>query len=163
MSECLAEICLMRAEKTRDAALIKSVITHPRVYPHVTDDGCPKVGNFDALGAASSPQFHFVCIFDGPEFLGLFMFHQINLVMYEVHTCLLPNAWGERATKAAHLARDWMYQNTPCMKIITHVPRDNVLAFRFAKRCGMKVEGILVKSIQKNGALLDQTILGMEK
>src|SRR6185369_16871555 len=69
--------------------------------------------------------------------LGLFLFHPHNSICWEVHTCLLPAAWGERATRAGKGVVQWIWKNTPCLRIITNVPAYNRLAYRFALRCGM--------------------------
>jgi hypothetical protein len=40
---------------------------------------------------------------------------------------------------------------------------NNRIAFNFAVRSGMQVEGLAAQSFLKNGALLDQQLLGMKK
>jgi RimJ/RimL family protein N-acetyltransferase len=99
----------------------------------------------------------------GDEGLGMYLIHPHNCVTYEIHTCLLPTAWGDKAKQAAKLVLNWIFQNTPCMKVITHVPETNALALRYAKRAGMVVEGNNRKSFLKNGQLLDQIQLGITK
>lgn len=94
---------------------------------------------------------------------GVFLLHSHNLACWEVHTCLLPRVWGAKARQATQLCRAWMFENTPCQKLITNVPADNLLALRFAKRCGMTPEGVNHKSYLKNGELLDQHVLGLTK
>jgi len=150
-------------ERTQDAALVKSIITHPRIYPSVTDDGAPRPELFDASEAVKHKNVYFLLARAGEELLGCFMLHSHNAVLYEVHTCLLPNAWGPRAVEAGVAGRRWMFANTPCEKIMTFVPQGNGLAFKFAKRCGMQLEGILTKSYKKGGKLLDQSLLGVAK
>lgn len=147
----------MRIEQTTDAQWIKSVVTHKAIWPHVSDDAAtaesyqpPLIGVMwlEALDDAS---------------LGLYLVHPHNCVTYEIHTCLLPNAWGDKAKQAAKLVLDWIFANTPCQKVITHVPETNTLALRYAKRAGMVVEGNNRKSFLKNGRLLDQIQLGITK
>ncbi len=153
----------LRLTRSTDSALIKRVITHPRVYPHVTEDSAPEPEAFSVSEAVKHPNVHFLTAYDQDELLGLFMVHQHNGVMYEVHTCLLPNAWGERATKAGKALISWVFENTSCEKLITLVPEGNTLALRFAKRCGLRLEGLITKSYRKGGRLLNQSLLGVEK
>lgn len=161
MAEVL-EATEVRIERTRDIALIRSIITHPKVYPHVADDSAPPPESFDPSEAVAHPNVYFL-LARGSELLGLFMVHQQNGVMYEVHTCLLPWAYGETATKAGKALISWVFENTPCEKLITFVPQGNSLAYHYARRCGLKLEGIVTKSYKKNGRLLDQRLLGVEK
>lgn len=159
----LEEKTQLRIERSTDSALIKRVITHPAIYPHVADDFSPPPAAYSAEGLVGHPQVYFLAAWDGDELLGLGMFHAHNAVMYEAHTCLLPNAWGERGTRAARAAMRWIFGNTPCRKIVSLVPDGNVLAMRFAKRCGLRVEGLLTKSFLRGGKLLNQTVFGIEK
>jgi RimJ/RimL family protein N-acetyltransferase len=100
---------------------------------------------------------------NGKELLGLWMFHPQNAVCWEVHTCLLPNAWGERAHIAARALPEWIWQHTPCRRIVTHVPENNRLALRFALKAGMTIFGCNKASYLKHGRLCDQLCLGLSK
>ena len=124
------------------------------VWDAMTDDGAMDKGLF-------FPPVHDGVIWLKAEDCGVFMLHAHNLVTYEVHTCL-PFA-GSRALDAAIAGRKWMFENTPCQRLITNVPEFNKVALRFAKKAGMKVIGINEKSFMKNGKLYDQTLLGISK
>ena len=89
------------------------------------------------------------------------MLHPHNAICWEIHTCLLPNAWGERGRRAARLLPEWIWQHTPCRRIITNVPDNNRLALRFALAAGMTEIGVNAASFLKNGKLRDQTLLGI--
>jgi RimJ/RimL family protein N-acetyltransferase len=143
-----------------DEQLLTETMRHPRIYPHITDDSCPTSENFEAK---ILPGFLYLGVFDDDEYLGLFLVQQHNLVLYEVHTCLLPSAWGARASAAAKAVIRWMFENTTCQRFITAVPEDNPLALRFARNAGMVRYGVNPKSLQRNGILIDQTLLGLNK
>ena len=53
--------------------------------------------------------------------LGVFLFNPHNLVCYEGHSMLLGAARGKGAECGA-AAIDWMFNNTPCQRIIVNVP-----------------------------------------
>lgn len=144
--------------RTFDAGLINRIFKHPKVWRHVSDDFSPAREDFDCSSAIGVEGIYFLSVCGGS---GIFMFHKHSEILYEVHTLLLPECWG-REDIAASAAR-WMFENTPCEKIITWVPAYNRLAYHFALRSGMKEEGLSRKSIRKNGRLMDQYLLGLEK
>lgn len=150
----------MTFERTKDPELIRSVLTHPKVWPHITDD-------FSGSPESYEPPMHeaivYLTVLDGDRLLGLFMFHPHTRICWEVHTCLLPHCWGVRAAEAAKGAAEWMWANTEAQRIITSVPAYNRLALRFAERAGMKQWGVNGKSFQKGGVLHDQIMLGLSK
>jgi RimJ/RimL family protein N-acetyltransferase len=150
----------MTFRRTTDADLIRSVMTHPRVYPHITDDGCPPVEQFAPV---LSPAIWYVEAHDGEELLGLWAFVPQNAICWEVHTCLLPNAWGQRGAKAAKEMAAWIWANTDCRRIVTNVPSCNPLAYRFARKAGMVEYGRNTDSFLKDGKLYDQSLLGLSK
>ncbi len=146
----------MNLERTHDMELVREILAHPAIWPHIHDDGVSEPAPVDA------PSLYWLLVqADGVG--GVFLLHPHNTACYEVHTCLLPRMWGAQATTATHLVRAWMFQNTPCQKLITNVPADNLLALRFAKRCGMTPEGVNRRSFLKGGVLLDQHVLGLTK
>lgn len=152
----------VRIERLYDSELIAQTLTHPRIFPHISDDACSSPSE---LSIPDDPryQFPFLAAYDGSEYLGLFMVHAHNLVLHEVHTCLLPAAWGPRSLRAARACIRWIFDNTACRRLITSVPDDNPLAFRLAVRAGMEAYGRNPKSIQRAGVLRDLIMLGISK
>lgn len=149
---------MISVQRTWDFHEIKFVVTHPKVYPHVTDDSSPRPEDY----SPPDPNFvWYLLVKDDRETLGIFALVPQNSVCFEVHTCLLPNAYGQRARLAAVAAIGWMAAHSPCKRVITNVPEDNRIALRFATRVGMKEFGINEKSFLKDGKLLDQHVLGI--
>lgn len=143
-------------EPTTDSDFIHKCVTEPIVWRAGTDDSMTDI----------VPQWMFIPT-DGKLWLragdyGLFMGEPRNGIMYEVHTMLLPHARG-KAVDIAKGAMQWMFDNTKCLKIITHVPVFNVLAKRLAEHCRMKLIGINTSSFLKNGVLYDQYLYGITK
>lgn len=135
-------------------------MTHPNIYPHITDDGCPPVEQFEPV---ISPAIWYVEARDNDVLLGLWAFVPQNAVCWEVHTCLLPHAWGDTAAIAAKELASWIWENTDCRRIVTTVPAYNRLAYRFARKAGMTEYGRNPKSFLKNGKLYDQLLLGLSR
>lgn len=146
----------MNIERTSDMGVVHSILSHPAIWPHIHDDGAIECAPTD------HDNFYWMLVSDGAP-AGVFLLHAHNLVCYEVHTCLLPRIWGDGALQAARLCRAWMFENTPCQKLITNVPAYNVVALRFARRCGFTQEGVNRQSFLRNGELLDQHVLGLTK
>ena len=151
---------MIHCERTRDYELARQIITHPRIYPWVTDDASPAREDYRPI---ESDAVIYLLVYDAAELLGMFLFTPQSGVCVEVHTCLLPHAWGSRATAAAAAARAWIWAHTPAARIVTSVPADNRLALRFAVRSGMLEYGRNPASIRKNGRLEDLILLGISR
>ena len=144
-----------------DAKLVNSIVTHPKIYPFVSDDHSPSPEEYDCSPALGLEGIYYLTIY-GPDLLGLFFVHMHTGTLFEVHTCLLPKCWG-RSLDATKACADWVFGNTSCQKLMTWVPTCNRLAYRLAIKSGMKDEGLSKKSHLKNGVLLDMHLLGLEK
>jgi RimJ/RimL family protein N-acetyltransferase len=133
-------------------------MVHPKVWPHISDDGSPPV---DKFWPPVGEPIVYLAAFEGTELGGVWIYHPHNLATYEVHTCCLPEWWGPRALEAARRTLIWITEHTPCRKVITHVPVTNRAAYRFACKVGMIDEGLNRASFLKNGVLIDQHLLGI--
>ena len=139
---------MIEIRPTSDAQFIVSCVMNPKVWPHVACDG---VHSFDPEGLI------FVEALDGAERLGVFMLRHLNPLLVEIHTALLPIAWGNRAASAAKALLDYLTE-LGVRKAITMVPVDNRLAKRFAMNAGMVHQGRITNSYPKGGVMLDQDI-----
>lgn len=146
----------------KDAKIANKIIHHPKVYPYITDDYAvfvePHLGR---LGEFFLNQEMYYVL--NPCKGVLFILTPRNLTTYEVHSMALPNARGSKVIEAGQDAIRWMFENTTCEKIISWIPEDNKRAKIFALRSGFKVEGLITKSIKRNGVLLDQWEVAIEK
>src|SRR5579884_3617144 len=143
---------MIRLEMTRDYARIAEIMTHPKLYPWIADDFYPAPENFWPL--ESDALVHLLA-FDGDECLGLYITHPINTRLWEVHHCLLPNAWGRRSIEVGRAFETWLWENTQAAKVIGFTPSDNRLALRYAKKLGMKEAGKVTSALQRRFELHD--------
>lgn len=150
----------MTFERTHDAALIRRVLTDPSVYGKISDDGCPPPSEFEVKDTQAAC---YVSVYEADELLGLFLLVPQNAVCWEIHTCLLPSAYGSLARRAAEGILDWTWTNTPCQRIVTNVPAYNRLALRFAEGAGLTQFGLNPCSYLKGGELFDQILLGISR
>lgn len=149
---------MIRFERSFDYELIRRIITHDKIWPHISDDGSPAPDEYQPV---ESEAVWYVLAFDDLEILGLWMLHPHNSICWEIHTCLLPSAWGERALIAGRMLPDWIWEHTPCRRIITNVPAYNRVALAYAKRTGMQEYGVNPASFLRAGKLWDQVLLGI--
>lgn len=147
----------MKIERTHDMNLVRRICMDPSIWPHIHEDG---------TGEEWEPQdvedFHWMLVSDS-EPLGVFFVHPRGAACMEMHTCLLPAAWGEKAANAAQMLLGWAFHKGNCRKMITLVPSYNRAALRFAKAGGMQQEGINRASYLHAGQMIDQIMLGITK
>lgn len=151
---------MLHFERTTDYKLIKSIVTHPRVYQHVSDDFAMPPEDWEPT---QHELIWYLLVKEGEEVLGLFTIIPHNAICWDVHTTLLPTAWGPKGRKAAREALRWMFTNTDCKRLTTEVPDYNSLALRFAEAAGMKKYGYNPESFQKGGKIQGMTLLGISK
>lgn len=150
----------MTFENSRDWSLIKQIVTHLKVYPLVSDDFSPLPEKWEPIDCAAA---HYIVVRDDGIVLGLWAFYEHSPIVWNVHTCLLPIAYGERARRASRAMAAWIWANTKCLRLITEVPESNRLALRFARMAGMVEYGFNPQSYLKGGVLEGVHLLGMSK
>lgn len=139
-------------ERTEDVAFIRSVITHPRVWPWVSEDG-QRPEDYQPL---ISPLVHYLRLGDA----GVVSFYARGAVMFEGHVAMLPKVRSDEFVRAAIA---WMWENTPAQKLICKIPAPNRHAIWYAMRAGFRVEGRITNAFLKNSALHDLVVLGKDK
>jgi len=144
-----------------DIEHVAEILGHSEVLPFIADDS-PFVDPVATATACILNDSIYVLI---PNAYAVFAFMPRNYVMYEIHSAILPEGRGsENGSKdAANAAVEWMFENTPCEKIISWVPSYNKTALHFALACGCKQEGVVKDSYKKDGKLYDQYLVGREK
>jgi hypothetical protein len=147
-------------EPTDDPALIREILTHPKIWPWITDDSSPDP---EAFKPVISEAFTYLLVRDVEGPLGIFLFTPQTGVTWEVHTCLLPRSSGDLARQAALEAQAWIWDRTPCRRIVTSVPIYNRLAVRFALAAGLTQYGRDPASIERGGRLWDRLLLGISR
>lgn len=144
----------MRIERTHDMELVRQIMAHPQIFPHIHEDGTDEPCPID------HEAFHWMLVSDG-EPAGVFLLHARGASCYEVHTCLLPRIWGAESKVAAALLIRHVFTSLEARKLVTNVPANNRHALRFAKASGMQIEGVNRASFLRNGVMEDQTMLGI--
>jgi RimJ/RimL family protein N-acetyltransferase len=151
---------MIRFERSREYSTIGAIMRNPKLYGACADDFSPAREQFEPR---TDDAIWYVLVWEGKVLLGLFALAPQNAVCWELHTRLLPEAWGSVAAAAAAGIVEWIWAHTPCLRLVTVCPAYNRLAIRFAERAGMSRYGVNPRSWQKGGELFDQVLLGLSK
>jgi len=146
-----------------DAEEVNRIITHPDVYPKVSDDGSSDVGSFDITPVLEVDAVYCLGWMVAGAWAGMWMLKPWNMITYEAHICVLPEFRGGEAIRATGDMFRWMFRNTACRKVVAWIPKVNRQAIVFAISAGMKEEGLIKHSFLKDGNVVDQQLLGIEK
>jgi RimJ/RimL family protein N-acetyltransferase len=152
---------LFTFENCTDYALIRKIMTSPRVWAAISDDFSPSP---ELFRPTISTELCYVLVRHNDLPIGLFLLTAHNGVHCEVHTCLLPTAYVRGSREIGKQAIAWLWKNAPQIeRLTTTVPRNNSLALRFAQALGMIEYGVNPRSFKKGGELVDQILLGMNR
>jgi len=143
-------------EQTEDSDFVTRCLTHPSFIRMGCDD------SFIGI----NPSIFFIQKNDNfwlkTGDYGVLIGEPRNLVTYEVHVALLPNARGQAVDICVGAMR-WMFSNTKAQRLNASIPEYNKLALRLASKVGMELIGINKKSFLKDGELFNQHLYGISK
>jgi RimJ/RimL family protein N-acetyltransferase len=142
-----------------DLELVRRVLTHPRIYRQISDDGSPPPEEFQP---SDHPAVTYLMAYQGEELLGLYVLVPHNSVCWEIHVAMLPTAWG-RARAATRALFAWLWTHTPCRRLVASIPESNRLALALALDTGMRIFGFNEKSFLRGGRLEGQIMLGLSR
>lgn len=154
----------MRVERTEDIAFIRYIIHHPEIHEMLIEDGQSEIPvpirqNLYYLVPKIEIGMDGI-ISDAP--IGCILFAQVNSVTWNPHIGILPMYRGN-GTEAMGLGVQWMFDNTPCRKIVANPPSYNKAMIRVFEKCNFNYEGRSPKSVLRNGLLHDRLMMGKEK
>lgn len=138
---------------TDDYEFIKSVVCDPKIWPFVSDDYC-NLSEFEPDAGHL-----YLEVFDH-ERMGFFAIRPVNSIVFEIHTTMLPKAWGKTLQYTKEVL-EWIFENTNCQQVITFIPENNVKALKLAEKSGLTQKGFIENSWLKDGQLFGQYIFGI--
>lgn len=142
-----------------DCEIANQIMHHPEVYPYMCDDFADP--SHTQLGTFFL-QISNVWLVQVDEHILLLAVPRTHTIC-ECHIMIKPEGRTAQAVKKVKEAAFWFFNESKYEKLIGHVPFCNKRAMIFALLVGMSLEGVCKKSFKKNGKLLDQWILGLEK
>lgn len=150
----------MKFERTTDANLIRTIATHPRVWPMLGDDLVSDPAEWNPV--LHDGIWYVLALAEDGNPCGMFIFFPENSVCWQVHICMLPEFWGGSA-RAMREVFGWLWERTACLRITGSVPVWNASAIHCGLRAGMQPYGVNQHSSLKNGKLHHQLLLGISK
>lgn len=150
----------VRFERTRDLELVKTLFTIPHIYRQTSDDFSEPPEKWEP---PADDRITYVLVRDEKHLLGMFALVPENAICWKLHPCLLRNAWGEKAREIGRAFIQWVWEQTPCLRLIASIPVSAETAIKLALDSGLEEFGRNQKSIMKGGILEDQVLLGVSK
>ena len=139
----------------KDKELIKSILTYPKVYPWVKDDG---VVNLDNI--VTNNLYYLWLVNEAQN--GLVLLERFNSTTCSAHISVLPELWG-RARSFVKDVIAWGFENTLYYKVVCFIPENNRCSLRLVQDLGFKKEGRLKKSILQDWTFYDEIIYSLFK
>jgi hypothetical protein len=149
--------------RTKNWELVREVLTHPKLYGHMTDDFAPARETFEVN---RHPAIWYVLAVEGTRLLGMFCFFPENDICWAAHAALLRRVPPALTRKAGREVVAWLWEHTACRRLTASVPECNRAAVRYGldeEGMHLRPYGINEKSFLKDGKLWDQILMGRSR
>lgn len=98
------------------------------------------------------------------EVLGLLWFCPWSTVCWEMHTCILPHAWGFKTSRIFKALKEYVWASVAnIQRIMLVIPESNKSALACAKRNGMELVGYNPNSEVRGGVLMGNYFYGISR
>lgn len=147
-------------ERTWDKELIRSILTEPRIWDTIAEDG-QDAGLFEV----DLNQNCFLAVAHEGICIGIYVLHAFNGCTLKIHANILPEYRKHFATESGEKVLEWFRDDAPekYEKLVAMIPVIYPNVYHFTKNRGFDDEGRLVNAYRKNGELHDIHILGLER
>jgi len=106
-----------------------------------------------------------ICLKDSNKYIGNIMLQDIDYVNRSGHVPVLigdKTEWNKGyATEARMLMLHYAFYHKGLERIVAYVLEDNISSLKMHEKCGYKVEGVLRRSVYKNGKFHNQVVLSI--
>ena len=147
----------MLIDRSYNEKEIKSVITHPDIYPRLINENSPPPEEWHPAKGRI-----YLVGYD-PNPFGVISANQKTDIQFIVHFQVIPEFRKTHAVPFAEKGIQWLWDNTDARKLVAEVPDFHQNVIKFATNVGFKVEGVNYKSCLKDGLLYNQIYLGLSK
>lgn len=120
-------------KETWDYTRIAEVANHPSVFPWICGKRNVSLCFIDSVKDRNN-------IFLFGEHGG-FLVRNMNGVVFDAHSMILPEGRGMWAIEAARDSLDWMFKNTNAQEIMMSVPKGNIAVRALVKNLGATFRG----------------------
>lgn len=128
----------LHIERVWEPSRIESMMRHPSIYPHISDDRAWDWPDFS--GALTTEHMIGLAVMDGGEQVGAFVLGRHDGIV-SLHTMLLPQCRGKRGREACDRMREWLLANTYIETLHTHYYSNRSHVGAFARSYGFKEDG----------------------
>jgi RimJ/RimL family protein N-acetyltransferase len=149
----------MLISRTYDYALVKRILTEPKVWAALGDEAKPARADF---APTESEKFIYLVAWEGTEPLGMFLLIPRNSVHAETHFAMLPSVWG-RSTDIGKAFLEWIWRNTSFERLTGNILERNRLAIAYAKGIGCQPFAVNPNSVRRGGKLLNEVLVGISR
>lgn len=137
---------------------INKILKDSSIYPLISDDFSPYPDDFTVEELIKNDKVHALC----PNKYTVILFLPKNGITWEIHYNVLKQGRGYDIRKITPEILNYAFTKIPnCKKLVCYISETHKNVIDFAVSMGMKHEGRLKDSIQKNNILYDEIILGM--
>ena len=137
-----------------DHGLIEATLMHPKVFKHISE-----YGNDSCICDSFDGLIDFWGVFSDGMYYGMFRIDFVTSTVREIHTALLPSAYGCISKEARAMMEERCKNFYRCKNLITKVPSDNKLALKFAKDGGMTEVGVIKNGWTGYNGIVDLILL----
>lgn len=145
---------MITVKRTYDKEAIRAIVTNPDIWQCVAEDG----STFSDFDPDVNNECWLMMEIDGVK-IAVYNLHAINSATVQIHAHVLQQYRKDYSKETGNLAIKYILDNTDYQKVVAFVPVIYENVKNFTQLFGFVVEGILTKSIKKNGILVDQWIL----
>lgn len=152
----------MKISRTTDPDVIRGVWCSERLWDSLMDDF--PLSREDFIPGIIPGQLEWLEMVDEDRTVGILMMMRKNAITWELHVGFHPDVWGTGIPrKFGKKIIESAFELTGAKKLIAMIPVESEPVWKFAKFCGMKIEGTAKKAWQKNGVIMDAYYLGVYK
>lgn len=142
-----------------DLPQVDAIATHEAVWPHISNSSSPPQGEFTLASELEYGGNYFLGVYLDDKLVGYWMMLARSNDILEAHTCMLPEARGRIVTAALPLALHYLFERTPALTLVTHVPYTNPAALKLSKWAGFKHATTIPNGWTRDGATCDVDVL----
>ena len=143
----------------KDIERLNNLFADEAIYPFIVDDTAREDQRYK-MGEYYLNQRGTIILSPIPE--SAFVYQQHNGTTFNVHANVLKHKRKE-ALNAATASVAWVFDNTRFLKIIAFVSPIFPNVCGFTEKCGFTKEGVITKSLLRDGVLYDQNVYGLTK
>lgn len=118
---------------TDDLEFATQVMTHPAIWPALTNDAVPPLPEFQA-----PPNFVYFVALEDDQPAGLFGLQAIEPNVVSMHAAMLPQYRGKGTNEASAKLLGWIWEHTPAERVVVRLEARNVLARAAAVKAGFR-------------------------